>query len=1031
MANPVQLSSLAVGTVIRVPEKTKNAEYIVLDSLYSNASRQYRLVIRRYCAEKAQWAGWGRDSYDGSNLDVKCSSYIADFLSGTITGYIPTVPIEIRDIGASAKKTIQRRVFSLSQREVGYAPNATFPGTPIGYFNSNARRQAQDGANFNLQVWWLRDPVKNGLVSYAQRINTSGASDDAFQTDSYWYRPAFYLPTTMTVEVQSGGGYLAIPNTSPTRPAWVTAANTANTQASGAIVSGEPVTVSWAQASDLEQSAASLTYRVGRSYDGGLTWALIATTNGSTTAISDTIPYGVTTSVFYGVTAIDNFSQASDQAVTTQIQVISNTAPGAPLLISVSPAEKGATVTVTWSEAPDPENNVAGYALERSIDDGITWAEVFGGAARTYQETVGNWNTVTYRVRAYDSYGAYSPYNTADTVTVTEPVTISITVAADSAIQDGAVCTEDPDDVLLHYTISNTDDQTMENSYAARLTLDGDTILAQTNGVIEDGDYSVGLTKEGWQGILNGNHVLLLTVTDGQQNTAACAVTFAKDVAELRLITDPLPVELGDGQKLKNCMVNVTGSFPEGSTLNIYATNNALDDAPAWQRLNPGEYNTGVSVLLSNNDIVNGNAFALRIEASRGTASEPCFVDSIYGLAGQSYLVVLGGDASQLQEDLETEIAERQAGDEALQQQIDQIPRGLLQYQGEVDTFADLPADPGQWDCYKTTDTGVEWYWDGGAWDQLDFSFEFDSEPLPDSNNLVSSGVVAAALTQYATAQQLGDALAAETAARDDADADLQQQLNDGLATKQDVSPYTTLEVVHNALTVPGDIFHGRAVFVSGEAGAANLQIPTAHWANVQSPLGWVLYWRANPDQITATPFSVTFNVVDVTTGPNPTTTSYVGLASDTLANLGAPSNLGVTFADPDALAVKLVGATEDEGFPGNLYLLFSPQTVTEPGGNSYDLDAWQFYKRRGGGSLGGNRVQPGNPHNVYLGGDLGAPAPAGNLLVWFSSTGLTQEIVEAFFADFPAQTRLRQGLTVYDEHSGWLQGGETQARTG
>ena len=93
-----------------------------------------------------------------------------------------------------------------------------------------------------------------------------------------------------------------------------------------------------------------------------------------------------------------------------------NSAPTKPSSINVPTSIYGGrTASISWGASTDPDENLAGYILQRSVNSG-TWTEVYRGTALTYTDSITlGWTTVAYRVCAYDTVGAQSEYETSAT----------------------------------------------------------------------------------------------------------------------------------------------------------------------------------------------------------------------------------------------------------------------------------------------------------------------------------------------------------------------------------------------------------------------------------------------------------------------------------------------------------------------------------------------------------------------------------------------------------------------------------------
>lgn len=116
-----------------------------------------------------------------------------------------------------------------------------------------------------------------------------------------------------------------------------------------------------------------------------------------------------------------------------------NTAPGIPASIGVPGSINGGTnITVSWGAAGDAEGNIAGYIVERSDNGGSAWAQIYqGGAMSTVNYVTYGTPCIMYRVKAYDSGGLHSSYQTSDNVIVTNnvapgaPAGINVPLAVD------------------------------------------------------------------------------------------------------------------------------------------------------------------------------------------------------------------------------------------------------------------------------------------------------------------------------------------------------------------------------------------------------------------------------------------------------------------------------------------------------------------------------------------------------------------------------------------------------------------------
>ena len=121
--------------------------------------------------------------------------------------------------------------------------------------------------------------------------------------------------------------------------------------------------------------------------------------------------------------------------------VTTNTAPATPSSLTVpSQINGGSTITLSWGAATDAEGNLEGYKVERSLDGGTTWSQIYQGGGTSTTNTVPfGTETVMYRVKAYDSEGLESTWRTSAQVTVinnTAP-TVPGSITVPEAVQGG------------------------------------------------------------------------------------------------------------------------------------------------------------------------------------------------------------------------------------------------------------------------------------------------------------------------------------------------------------------------------------------------------------------------------------------------------------------------------------------------------------------------------------------------------------------------------------------------------------------
>lgn len=259
-------------------------------------------------------------------------------------------------------------------------------------------------------------------------------------------------PTSVTVEWE-------IPNASPTA-----------TLKASTPFAGKANKVSW-KFSDADGDSVSLV-RLVRYYKAANASSYSGTTilsYSSANSYNDNIPstYGGG-SVYYEISFEDTYG-GSGTAKTSAVRVLSNSAPtipGIPILPTV--INGGSDITVTWDKSTDADGNLEGYKLERSIDGGGSWTQVYQGSAVAAVTPVPSGiESVMYRVKAYDSYGEESGYAATSEYTVinnTAP-TVPETITVPSVIANGS-------SVLISWGAS-TDADGEAVSYQLERSIDG------------------------------------------------------------------------------------------------------------------------------------------------------------------------------------------------------------------------------------------------------------------------------------------------------------------------------------------------------------------------------------------------------------------------------------------------------------------------------------------------------------------------------------------------------------------------------
>lgn len=297
--------------------------------------------------------------------------------------------------------------------------------------------------------------------------------------------------------------------------------------------------------------------------------------------------------------------------------IIWGAAPTIPPGITVPESVQGGTsLNITYGASTDPDDNPVGYELERQVDGG-DWTQVYKGEATSYTDAITRgWETVAYRVRAYDSLGLTSDYATSPTREVNNNRAPAIACTPASGSDLGVK----GEGFTIAYSTTDADGDSVTVTEA----IDGVTLRTFTPE--GEGACTCALTGETWMKILNGAHELAITAGDGQAQ-AVHTLAFTKSVTAAS-VTLAQPME-ADGP-ITLCVLSVTGSIPEDADYGVKVTNNALDGAPVWEDCTD-EVKLGANHVFTNDTAANGFAFNFKVEVERGESGQGGYINSVQG----------------------------------------------------------------------------------------------------------------------------------------------------------------------------------------------------------------------------------------------------------------------------------------------------------------------------------------------------------------------------------------------------------------
>ncbi len=618
----VKLGNKAAGSVVKLKENGTPVDYIVVHqglpgSMY-DASCNGSWLLRKEIAEKRQWHVSNTNGYDNTGINAYLNGDWLDRFESSIRAKIKQVKLPYCPGGSkvgsvnSGSNGMSTRVFPLSYFETGQQDtyNALEDGSKLDYFISgrSSAACAKRIAYFNgsATTWGLRTfyPPSSTIGSRTHTVNASGdrgyvsGSDGPATFDGL--RPAMILPVDLWV---TDDGTVTT-NTAPTMPPTITVPAQVN--------GGSTVTISWGTSTDAEDNLEG--YKAERSLDGGTTWAQIY--QGSAQSAAGTVPFG-SESVMYRVKAYDAEGLESGWKTSGQVTVINNTAPTVPGHITVPEQVRGGgPLVISWGASSDGENNLAGYSLERQVDGG-EWAVIYTGDQLSFTDQITKgWQTVAYRVRAYDSHSAYSGFASSETRQVNNNTPPAITCDPASGTNLGvksegfevpySVADEEGDGV----TVTEAVDGAAWRAFAVELGAENRFVLGGVD----------------FMKLLNGRHTLSITADDGV-SSAVHSLSFTKSVTAASVtLAQPMAADGPIGV----CVLAVSGFIPLDADFTVEVANNANDEAPAWEDCTAA-VRGGVNYAFENKAAANGFAFNFRLKAERGGSGIGGYITSVQG----------------------------------------------------------------------------------------------------------------------------------------------------------------------------------------------------------------------------------------------------------------------------------------------------------------------------------------------------------------------------------------------------------------
>lgn len=595
-----KLGNLAVGEIVKLKENGTLVDFYVAKHNYESElnGTGRTLLVRKNVYDKRQWHTSNVNAYASSKIDSWLNSTYKNLLDTDVQALLGTTKIHYTfGNGNTSITTLERAIFLLSAYELGKT-GSTF--NKEGDTLPNVSTYQIATLNGSPVSQWTRSPNTNSILG-AYYLTTEGVVIVSYCSGTQGSRPAFTLPSNIYI-ADDGSVFDNLP---PNTPSSITIPDT--------IRGGEDTSIIWSASTDPDGNLDG--YIVERSYNGGSSWAQIY--QGRSTSTTTTIPFGTQT-VMFRVQAYDTYGEKSGWRTSANKTVVNNRAPTAPLSISVPLTPQGGeSLSVTWTASTDADGNLEGYELERQWDGAGAFAQIYKGAGLSYQDSIpkGEHTSVVYRVRAYDSFAAYSSYTTSPSRTIdnnTAPV-----IACDLSGDLG----EKSEGFSVPYTVSDAEQQ--EVTVVEKV---GD-LVKRTYKPTLDQQNTFEVTGEYFQKILNGSQTVQIVATDSAGKSSTLELTFTKKVHKAVItLEEPLAVE----EQITVAVLAITGKIPADATQLIELTNNGNDPEPVWEDAT-ADVKVGRNHPFTNKTQTNGWAFNFRVTVERGESGEDGNIVSIQG----------------------------------------------------------------------------------------------------------------------------------------------------------------------------------------------------------------------------------------------------------------------------------------------------------------------------------------------------------------------------------------------------------------
>lgn len=340
------LGNETLGTIVKLKENGVPQEFYVAKHGYPTNGNGRTLLVRRYIYDTRQWHTSNVNAYASCALDSWFNNTYYNLLDADIKAQIAAVAIPYTPgNGNNSVSTLSRKVFALSVTELGRtASYANVEGSALPIAST---LQIAYNSSGGAVVQWTRSPYTYGTDG-ACCLGTSGGVDNSSCAGSYGARPAFTLPSSLSV---SDDGSVTV-NTAPV-------INYSGGSALGDKTEGFTLSYS---VSDADGDAVTVTEKLDNVVQRTFAPAL-----GETQQFQAVLPA--------------NFQTILNGNHTITIEATDGKAAAAPVNVTFSKAVHSASITLSTPLAADDMPTAIRLSITGDIPDDAVWtAEVCNNA---------------------------------------------------------------------------------------------------------------------------------------------------------------------------------------------------------------------------------------------------------------------------------------------------------------------------------------------------------------------------------------------------------------------------------------------------------------------------------------------------------------------------------------------------------------------------------------------------------------------------------------------------------------------------